>query len=115
MTHTFTSAAHPSIPSVPCVPTEARASFQAKAALVLGLVAVVLFQILGPVAWILGHQERRDIAAGRAPAAGLGLATAGMILGITGTCMLAFVALLVIAIVIVALVAIAVGVSVAAL
>ncbi|MDH3255600.1 MAG: hypothetical protein OEM62_11455, partial [Acidobacteriota bacterium] len=44
----------------------------------------------GPVAWILGKQELNAIAAGQAPAAGEGVAKAGMILGIIGTILIAF-------------------------
>lgn len=59
-------------------------------ALVLGIVGIVCCGFLGPVAWILGKQELAAIAAGQAPAAGEGIAKAGMILGIIATVLLAF-------------------------
>jgi len=59
-------------------------------ALVLGIVSIVCCAFVGPVAWILGKQELNAIAAGQAPAAGEGVAKAGMILGIIGTILIAF-------------------------
>ena len=59
-------------------------------ALVLGIVSIVCCALVGPVAWILGKQELNAIAAGQAPAAGEGVAKAGMILGIIGTILIAF-------------------------
>ena len=59
-------------------------------ALVLGIVGIVCCPLTGPIAWILGKQELNAIAAGRAPAAGEGLAKAGMILGIIGTVLMGF-------------------------
>jgi len=64
------------------------ASTQAVIALVLGIVGVVCCNILGPVAWFMGNQELKAIREGRSPAAGEGLAKAGMILGIVGTVLL---------------------------
>ncbi len=61
------------------------ASTQAIVALVLGLLGLTCCGILGPVAWFLGSQELKAIAAGSSPAAGEGLAKVGMILGILGT------------------------------
>jgi cytochrome c biogenesis protein CcdA len=64
------------------------ASTQAIAALILGILSVVApccAIVLGPIAWYLGHQEGKAIREGRSPAAGEGLAKAGMILGIIGT------------------------------
>lgn len=56
--------------------------------LVLGILGVVCCGILAPVAWIMGSSELKSIRAGAAPAAGEGLAKAGMILGIIGTVLL---------------------------
>lgn len=67
------------------------ASTQAIAALVLGLLSLICCGLLGPVAWYLGSQEGKAIAAGSSPAAGEGLAKVGMILGILGTVYLGFV------------------------
>jgi hypothetical protein len=68
-------------------------STQAIAALVLGLLSLICCGILGPIAWFLGSQELKAIAAGRSPAAGEGLAKVGMILGILGTVYLVLVTL----------------------
>ncbi len=57
--------------------------------LVLGLVALLMANVVGPVAWWLGLSEQRDIAAGRRPPTGQGQATAGMVLGIIATASLA--------------------------
>ena len=61
---------------------------QAATVLVLGILSIVLCQILGPVAWKLGSDEIRAITAGRRPPDGLGLAQAGRICGIIGSCLL---------------------------
>lgn len=59
-------------------------------ALVLGIISIVCCPVVGPVAWVLGKQELNAIAAGSAPAAGEGVAKAGMILGIIGTVFVVF-------------------------
>ena len=41
--------------------------------------------ILAPIAWYLGNQEIKAIREGRSPAAGEGIAKAGLILGVRGT------------------------------
>jgi uncharacterized protein DUF4190 len=62
------------------------ASTQAILSLVLGILSIVTCcGILGPIAWYLGSQEQKAIREGRAPAAGEGIAKAGLILGIIGT------------------------------
>ena len=61
---------------------------QATTALVLGILSIVLCQLLGPVAWKLGSDEIRAITEGRRPSGGLGLAQAGRICGIVGSCLL---------------------------
>ena len=57
-------------------------------ALVLGILGVVCCGLVAPVAWFMGSAELKAIRAGSAPAAGEGLAKAGMILGIVGTVLL---------------------------
>ncbi|HEY7213155.1 MAG TPA: DUF4190 domain-containing protein [Thermoanaerobaculia bacterium] len=67
------------------------ASTQAIMSLVLGILSIVTCcGILAPIAWYLGSQEQKAIREGRSPAAGEGLAKAGMILGIIGTVLLIF-------------------------
>jgi len=66
---------------------------QAATALVLGILSIVLCQLLGPVAWKLGSDEIRAITEGRRPPEGLGLAQAGRICGIVGSCLLGLVIL----------------------
>jgi hypothetical protein len=54
-------------------------------ALIVGIVSIVLCQVLGPVAWYMGHQIRSAArAAGVEPP---GNATAGWVLGIVSTVM----------------------------
>jgi hypothetical protein len=55
--------------------------------------AVVVNLACSVTAWVLAQQELRDIAAGRAPAAGQGHASAGRILGIIGVALAALYAL----------------------
>lgn len=64
-------------------------SGQSGVALVVGILSVVLLPLLGPIAWWLGVREKRAIAAGRRDPAGRGPATAGQVLGIIGTVLLA--------------------------
>jgi len=61
---------------------------QAATVLVLGILSIVLCQLLGPVAWKLGSDEIRAITEGRRPPDGLGLAQAGRVCGIVGSCLL---------------------------
>jgi len=56
--------------------------------LVLGILGIVCCGLLAPVAWFMGSAELKSIRAGAAPAAGEGLAKAGMILGIIGSVLL---------------------------
>ncbi|MDX1502073.1 MAG: DUF4190 domain-containing protein [Thermoanaerobaculia bacterium] len=56
--------------------------------LVLGILSILCCGLLGPVAWYMGSQELKKIAAGTASAEGEGLSKAGMILGIIGTVLL---------------------------
>lgn len=80
------------IPSEPQIQQQS-ASTQALAALILGILGFTCCHICAPVAWFLGQAERKAIREGRSPAAGEGFATAGMILGIIGSCLLIFVML----------------------
>lgn len=66
-------------------PTAEKASSQAVTSLVLGVLGLACCQILAPVAWYLGNQELKSIREGRSSAAGKGVATAGMVLGLIGT------------------------------
>jgi ABC-type phosphate transport system permease subunit len=70
---------------------------QATTALVLGILSVVVCQILGPIAWVIGHKELEAIDGGRRPPVNRGMAQAGKILGIVGTALLGLVVLAVIA------------------
>ncbi len=53
--------------------------------LVLGIVGVVCCQLCAPIAWYLGADELKRIAAGQAPASGENSARVGKILGIIGS------------------------------
>jgi hypothetical protein len=59
--------------------------------LVLGILSIVLIcgigLILGPIAWIMGSNDLREIHEGRMDPAGEGLTMAGRICGIVGTCL----------------------------
>jgi len=57
--------------------------------LVLGILSIVICNILGPIAWSMGGEELRRIAAGEAPAEGHQGATAGRICGMVATVLLA--------------------------
>lgn len=61
---------------------------QATTALVLGILSVVLCQVLGPFAWVMGKNELEAIDSGRRPPINRGSANAGKILGIIGTVLL---------------------------
>lgn len=58
---------------------------QATTILVLGILSLVLCQILGPFAWVMGNNELAGIDAGRRPPQNRGTAQAGRILGIIST------------------------------
>jgi len=66
---------------------------QAVTALVLGILSIVLCQVLGPFAWKIGHEELKAITEGRRPVTNQGLAQAGKVCGIVGTCLLGVVVL----------------------
>lgn len=50
--------------------------------LVLGILGIVCCMPCGIVAWVLGNQDLRDMAAGTMDPTGLGMTKAGKILGI---------------------------------
>ena len=58
---------------------------QATTVLVLGILSLVLCQILGPIAWVVGNKELAGIDAGLRPPQNRGTAQAGRILGIIST------------------------------
>jgi len=58
---------------------------QATTVLVLGILSLVLCQVLGPIAWVMGNNELAGIDAGRRPPQNRGTAQAGRILGIIST------------------------------
>jgi uncharacterized membrane protein YjgN (DUF898 family) len=74
----------PPPPSYEYPPPPQSASTNAIVSLVLGILGVVCCSLMAPIAWYLGNQEIKAIQAGSSPAAGDGLARAGMILGIVG-------------------------------
>lgn len=68
---------------------------QATTALVLGILGLVLCQVLGPFAWVVGRNEVNAIDAGRRNPNNRGTANAGKVLGIVATVMLVGIVLLV--------------------
>lgn len=58
---------------------------QATTVLILGILSLVLCQILGPIAWVMGNKELAGIDAGVRPPQNRGTAQAGRILGIIST------------------------------
>ncbi|MFP3882639.1 MAG: DUF4190 domain-containing protein [Actinomycetota bacterium] len=62
---------------------------QATTILVLGIIGIVLCQLLGPIAWVMGNNELQAIDAGRRSPENRGTANAGRILGIISTVLLA--------------------------
>lgn len=76
----------------PQFPSESGAypeSSQATTVLVLGIIGIVLCQLLGPFAWVMGNKELEAIDAGRRPPENRGTANAGKILGIIATVLMA--------------------------
>jgi hypothetical protein len=61
---------------------------QATTVLVLGILSLVLCQVLGPFAWVMGNKELAAIDAGERPPQNRGTAQAGRVLGIIGTVLL---------------------------
>lgn len=66
-------------------PVPGRKADGAVAALILGIVGIVLCQILAPFAWAMGSKAQRLVDASGGTLGGRGEATAGKILGIIGT------------------------------
>ena len=52
--------------------------------LILGILSIVCCFILGIVAWVMGNNDLREMAAGRMDPSGRGLTQAGKICGIIG-------------------------------
>ena len=84
-------------------PAPESASSQAIIALVLGIVGFLFCTPLGIAAWIIGAKERKAIQQGESPEAGMGLATAGWIIGIVDTVILIIVVLVIILILVLGL------------
>lgn len=61
---------------------------QATTVLVLGILGLVICQVLGPFAWVMGNRELEAIDAGRRAPENRGTANAGRILGIISTVLL---------------------------
>lgn len=57
----------------------------AVAALVLGILGILVCPLLGPFAWLYGRRGEQAVDASGRLLAGRGLATAGKVLGIVGT------------------------------
>ena len=57
----------------------------AVAALVLGILGILVCPLLGPFAWLYGRRGEQAVDASGGLLAGRGLATAGKVLGIVGT------------------------------
>ena len=62
-------------------------------ALVLGILSVVICPLLGPVAWSLGRRAEQSVDESGGALGGRGVATAGKVLGIIGTIILALIVL----------------------
>lgn len=60
---------------------------QGTVVLVLGILSVTVLQLLGPVAWIMGHRALREINTSGQAYANRSSVQAGMIMGIVGTVM----------------------------
>ena len=60
---------------------------QATTVLILGILGI-LFQVLGPIAWVMGNRELAAIDSGRRSPENRGSAQTGKILGIVGTVLL---------------------------
>jgi len=60
----------------------------AVAAIVLGILSIVLLPLLGPVAWAIGRSAEHAVDASGGELEGRGLATTGKVLGMIGTVLL---------------------------
>ncbi len=61
---------------------------QATTILVVGILALVLCQLAGPFAWVMGGRARKEIQASNGQIGGLQQVTIGWILGIVSTALL---------------------------
>ncbi|MGV9414252.1 DUF4190 domain-containing protein [Nocardia sp. NPDC003693] len=61
---------------------------QATTVMVLGILSLVLCQLLGPVAWIMGAKARREIDYSGGQIGGRGNVQVGYICGIISTCIM---------------------------
>lgn len=77
-----------STPQFPSDPNRYPEASQATTVLVLGILSLVICQVLGPFAWVMGNRELEAIDGGRRPPENRGTANAGRILGIIGTALL---------------------------
>jgi hypothetical protein len=82
-------------------PHNRRAAHRGTLILVLGILSLVAVQILGPVAWLLGNADLREMRAGRMDPSGESQTNIGRVLGMIST--LLMVVSLVVACLIVAL------------
>lgn len=78
-----------STPQFPSDPNRYPEASQATTVLVLGILSLVICQVLGPFAWVMGNRELEAIDSGKRPPENRGTANAGRILGIIGTALLA--------------------------
>ncbi len=74
-------------PAAPWGPPAQNLHPRGTAVLVLGILSVTVMQILGPVAWVLGHTTLKEIDASGRAYANRSTVLAGMVLGIVGTVM----------------------------
>jgi len=56
--------------------------------LVLGIIGLVACQILGPIAWLMGNADLKEMKAGRMDPEGESMTNIGRILGIVATVLL---------------------------
>lgn len=80
---------------------------QATTALILGILGLVLCQVLGPFAFVMGRKAMREIDASGGTLGGRGNAQVGYVLGIVSTVLLGLVAVLLVVYIVVIVVAIA--------
>ena len=78
---------------------------QSTTVLILGIVSLVVCQILGPFAWIMGNRVVREIDAAGGALGGRSTANAGRICGIISTVLLGLSLLLLVIVVVVAVAA----------
>ena len=88
----------PGYPQYPQYPQQGPVQYapdhpKATTSLVLGLLSVVLCQVLGPVAWVIGKRTVSEIDASQGRYGGRGSAQAGYILGVVGSVLLGLVVL----------------------